>query len=112
PRKNRRCRVEAFSSAKAEGWPEKALRNDLRLLIVLQAEAATIIVKYSNIGNTPNSERTDLVFTAKHKRRVTRDHWHHLLQSQAKRHERTHRLSEAEARLSHEWMVFLIGMIA
>ena len=61
--------------------------------------------------STPGLQRADLVRHADHRRGVGGHHRHHLLQRQAERQHRAHRLRQAELRLAGKRMRLVVGML-
>src|SRR5215468_4970539 len=105
-------RLETLAGAEAKCGLQQALSDDLRLLVVLEPEAAPKIVEYRDVGSEARLQGADLVGKSRHLRGIAGHHRDNLLQAEAEREHGTHSLSEAETRLPGERMVLLVRMRA
>src|SRR3954469_1274656 len=101
-RQNWRHRVVSRTGAQTECRLQQTLGDNFVVLVVAKDKSPTLLRENRDVGFPANLERADFVSTAKHHGWVGCDHRHDLLQREAERHHRAHRLNQAELGLTGE----------
>src|SRR5439155_21511654 len=110
-RQNWRNCVVSCAGAETEFGLQQTLGDDFIVLVVAKDKSSGSLSDHRDIGFHAHLEGADFVSTAEHLGRVGCDHRHDLLQREAERHHRAHRLKQAELGLAGEGMIFVVLML-
>jgi hypothetical protein len=97
--------------AQAERRLQQAVGDHFGLFVVAQNVAAGLLVSTVTSASMPGRSAPIASDKPEHLGRVRGHHRHHLLERQAQRHHRTHRLHQAELGLARERMILVIGVL-
>src|SRR5207302_4261769 len=110
-RQNWRHCVVSRTGAQTEFGLQQTLSDDFVVLVVAKDKSSGSLSDHRDVGFPAHLEGADFVGAAEHFGRVGCDHRHDLLQREAERHHRAHRLNQAELGLAGEGMIFVVIML-